>query len=157
MNAERPLRLRESDLGSSLLELIVVLGILALALVVSLPLASRSRTGIELRSTALEIAARMRTARANAQLSNVEQALVIDVADRRLWTEGLSSRLAFPPRLGVELDIPLSERVDANAGRVRFYADGSASGGEIRLREGHSKATVSINWLNGDVRVHWNR
>ena len=55
------------------------------------------------------------------------------------------------------LDLPAAERVSANAGRVRFFPDGSASGGKVVLREGGRIATVFVNWLNGDVQVQWSR
>jgi general secretion pathway protein H len=54
-------------------------------------------------------------------------------------------------------DLPVAERVSANAGRLRFFPDGSASGGKVVLREGARTATVSVNWLNGDVDVQWSR
>jgi general secretion pathway protein H len=141
--------------GFTLLELLVGLGILAIALVVIAPLANRTRAGMELRSTAFDIASRMRNARAAAQTSNAEQALVIDVASRLLWTEGQSVGKPLPRRFGMSLDFPATERVSANAGRMRFFPDGSASGGKVVLREGGRVATVFVNWLNGDVQVQW--
>ena len=100
------------------------------------PLASRTRAGMELRSTAFDIASSMRNARAAAQTSNAEQALVIDVGSRLLWTEGQAVGRPLPRRFGMTLDLPVTERVSANAGRMRFFPDGSASGGKVVLREG---------------------
>jgi hypothetical protein len=40
---------------------------------------------------------------------------------------------------------------------MRFFPDGSASGGKIVLRESSRTATVFVNWLNGDVEVQWTR
>ena len=42
-------------------------------------------------------------------------------------------------------------------GRMRFFPDGSASGGKVVLREGGRATTVFVNWLNGDVQVQWTR
>jgi general secretion pathway protein H len=66
-------------------------------------------------------------------------------------------RRPLPRHFAMTLDIPTSEQVGANAGRVRFFPDGSASGGRIVLREGGRTATVSVSWLTGDVDVHWSR
>jgi general secretion pathway protein H len=141
--------------GFTLLELLIGLGILAAVLAVIAPLANRTRAGMELRSTAFDIASTMRNARAAAQTSNAEQALVIDVGSRRLWTEGQTVGKPLPRRFGMSLELPVTEQVSANAGRMRFFPDGSASGGKIVLREGGRKATVFVNWLNGDVQVQW--
>lgn len=143
--------------GFTLLELLVGLGILAMVLAVVAPVASRTRASMELRSTAFDIASSMRNTRAAAQTSNAEQALIIDVSSRLLWTEGQSLRKALPRRFGMTLDLPVAERVSSNAGRVRFFPDGSASGGKVVLREGGRIATVFVNWLNGDVQVQWSR
>ena len=143
--------------GFTLLELLVGLGILAMVLAVIAPIANRTRASMELRSTAFDIASSMRNARAAAQTSNAEQALVIDVSSRLLWTEGQSLRKALPRRFGMTLDLPVAERVSSNAGRMRFFPDGSASGGKVVLREGGRIATVFVNWLNGDVQVQWSR
>ena len=143
--------------GFTLLELLVGLGVLAIALMVIAPLANRTRAGMELRSAAFDIASSMRNARAAAQTRNAEQALVIDVGSRLLWAEGQAVGKLLPRRFGISLDLPVAERVNASAGRMRFFPDGSASGGKVVLREGGRAATVFVNWLNGDVQVQWTR
>ena len=148
--------LRLRDGGFTLIELMVALGILALATTLVVPLASRSRAGVELRSTAHEIAADLRNARAMAQRTNTEQALVISVHEHKVWVPGAPHR-SIPQRFGVAMEIPEAERMDWGDGLIRFFPDGSASGGELHLRDGGKVATVSVNWLNGDVRVHWSR
>jgi general secretion pathway protein H len=143
--------------GFTLLELLVGLGILAIALAVIAPLGNRTRASMELRSTAFAIASSMRYARAAAQTSNTEQSLVIDVASRLWWTEGQAIRKSLPRRFGMTLDLPATERVNANAGRIRFFPDGSASGGKVVLRESGRMAAVFVDWMSGDVQLQWTR
>lgn len=156
MTEQRSLPVR-ADEGFTLIELLVALGILAAVLAVIAPLAGRTHAGMELRRTAFDIASSMRNARAAAQLSNAEQALVIDVGSRLLWTEGQSVSKPLPRRFGMSLEFPATEQVSGNAARMRFFPDGSASGGKVLLREGGRTATVFVNWLNGDVQVQWTR
>ena len=148
---------RPGESGFTLLEAMIALGIFALAMTFVVPLANRSHAGLQLRSTAHDIAADLRSARASAQRSNVEQALVINVQDHEMWTQASSPRRSIPRRFGVAMEIPDAERLGVSVGVIRFFPDGSASGGRIHLSEGGRIATVSVNWLNGDVRVHWNR
>ena len=142
--------------GFTLLELLVGLGILAIVLVVIAPLANRTRAGMELRSTAFDIASSMRNARAAAQTQQCRAG----ARHRCRAPAGCGPRASrvrkpLPRRFGMTLDLPVAERVSANAGRVRFFPDGSASGGKVVLREGGRVATVFVNWLNGDVQVQW--
>jgi general secretion pathway protein H len=144
---------RQTELGFTLLELIIALGIMALGVAVAFPYFDASRAGYQLRATAYEIATQLRDARAAAQARNADQAFIIDIGNRRTWLEGQAARRSFSPRLAVDVEVPVAEQLGANLVRVRFFADGSASGGKLVLREGARRAIVTVNWLTGDVRV----
>ena len=139
--------------GFTLIELIVALGIMALGVAVALPYFQGTRAGHQLRATAYEIAGQLRDARATAQARNIDQAVILDVASRRMWLDGSERRRALPARMAVDVEVPAAEQLAASVVRLRFFADGSASGGKLVLRDGGRRATVSVNWLTGDVRV----
>jgi general secretion pathway protein H len=139
--------------GFTLIELIVALGIMALGVSVALPYFQGTRAGQHLRASAYEIAGQLRAARATAQARNIDQAVILDVASRRMWLDGSETRRALPPRMAVDVEVPVAEQLAADVVRVRFFADGSASGAKLVLRDGGRRATVSVNWLTGDVRV----
>ncbi|HEU0061260.1 MAG TPA: GspH/FimT family pseudopilin [Hyphomicrobiaceae bacterium] len=147
-----PLRPGE-DAGFTLLELIVALGIMALAVALVFPYFEASRAGHQLRAAAYDIATQLRDARATAQARNVDQAFILDVGNRRMWLDGSERRRYLSPRMAVDVEVPIAEQLAANVVRVRFFADGSASGGKLVLRDGGRRATVTVNWLTGDVRV----
>jgi general secretion pathway protein H len=142
-----------ADQGFSLLELIIALGIMALGVAVVFPYFTSARAGYQLQATAYEIASQLRDARSAAQSRNADQALIIDVGNRRLWIEGYQVRRLLPARLAIDVEVPISEQLEASLVRIRFFADGSASGGKLVLRDGLRRAIVTVNWLTGDVRV----
>jgi general secretion pathway protein H len=148
---------RNAEGGFTLLELLVALAVGAFALALALPLASRSRADLELRSTAYGIAADLRSARATARRTNIQQALVVNVQQRRFWTRGSTPRRMIPPRFALAMEVSDEERLGAGTGAVRFFPDGSATGGRILLRDEGRSATVSVDWLTGDVQVIWSR
>ena len=141
------------EAGFTLLELIVALGIAALALAVAVPYFGGSRAGYQLKAMAYEVATQLRDARSAAQTRNVDQALIIDVGNRRMWLDGLGTPHPFYPGVLVNVEVPAAEQLASNVVRVRFFADGSASGGKVVLRDAGRQATVSVNWLTGDVRI----
>jgi general secretion pathway protein H len=141
------------DAGFTLIELIVALGIMALGVAVAFPYIEGTRAGHQLRATAYEIAGQLRDARATAQARNIDQAVILDVGNRRMWLDGSEVRRALSPRMIVDVEVPAAEQLATSVVRVRFFADGSASGGKVVLRDGGRRATVSVNWLTGDVRV----
>jgi general secretion pathway protein H len=152
MRHPRPCQ-RCNDEGFTLLELIIALGIMALGVALVFPYFEGSRAGHQLRATAYDIATQLRDARATAQARNVDQAFIIDVGTRRMWLDGSERRRYLSSRMAVDVEVPIAEQLAANVVRVRFFADGSASGGKLVLRDGGRRATVTVNWLTGDVRV----
>jgi len=139
--------------GFTLLELLVVIGILALGLTLVLPSLSSARPGVAVRSTAYELAAHLRSARAAAREKNSEQVLTIDVEGHRYWAEGVVAPRQLPQSIAVDLTVPASERVGPGMAAVRFFPDGSTSGARVVLDDGRSAAVIHVDWLTGDVRL----
>jgi general secretion pathway protein H len=141
------------DLGFTLMELLVVLGILALGVALVAPSLNRARLGPTAKRAAYELAASLRSARAAARATNAEHSLTVDLWQRRYWAEGVTAPRQLPSGLAIDLAVPESERLGTGAARVRFFPDGSASGAGIVLNDGRSSASVSVDWLTGDVRI----
>jgi general secretion pathway protein H len=45
------------------------------------------------------------------------------------------------------------EAADDRVGSIRFFPDGSSTGGRISLSSGKSIHTVVVDWLTGHVRI----
>lgn len=144
---------REGERGFTLVELLLVLGILALAVALVVPSFNRARAGLMVRTAAYELAANLRDVRTAAQAGNVERVLTLDLGRRQYWAEGVVAPRQLAAALAAELAVPESERLGEGAGRIRFLPDGGSSGARIVLGDGKTTATVSVDWLSGDVRV----
>lgn len=143
----------EQQLGFSILEMLVVLAILAVAFALVAPSLDRARSALAVRTAAYELAAQLRSARATAHAQSVQRMLVFDEPGNTYWSEGMASpRQVAPGSVSTSLMVPQGERVGRMA-RIRFLPDGSASGGQITLRDKRSTWTVTVDWLSGDVRV----
>lgn len=141
--------------GFTLLELVIVFTILAIAATVALPLANRSRSGLALRSTVLEIGAQLRATRTAAIKSNSERTFNIDLLARSFWADGVVAPRPITGQAALDVVVPSSEQTSATSARVRFFPDGSSSGGQILLKGPGRTAVVSVDWVTGNPRIEW--
>jgi general secretion pathway protein H len=136
--------------GYTLLETLVVLGLLSMIMSLSLtthPLGSRR----SLESISTEIATLLQSAKIRAISQNAERTIVIDPLTRTL-SAGSSDE---PVMLGADVGIAvLTARRDVKEGRavIRFYPDGTTTGGTVQLKRGHRIVSIHLNWLTGQIR-----
>ena len=143
--------------GFTILELLLVLVILAVVSTIAYPLIHQSHRDMTLRSTAHQLANHLRLARGAAIKSNKDYTMTIDVAQRRYWVNGLTRPRRISQAIAVDFITLLKERSSSKRAGLRFYPDGSATGGKIILTMGRNQAIVELDWLTGNTRVRWSK
>jgi len=141
---------RERTAGFSLLELIVVLAVLALAAALvapRIPIASRA---IALKAEARAIQAAMEEAGAGALATRRAQSVALDLAAMKL--RGASQERALDPEIAITATFGQTPQAGAQVARFTFFPDGTSTGGRVTLRRGHQAIAVEANWLTGAVR-----
>jgi general secretion pathway protein H len=144
---------RSASRGFTLVELLVVLGILALLTLLAGPLISRALPGASLRSAAHDIADGLRRVRSDAIVSNAERQFLIDLDDRKAFVGREPVPLSLPADLRLRIVVGDTEVAAARRGGIRFFPDGSSSGGHITLASGNRAYEVLVDWLTGRVSV----
>jgi general secretion pathway protein H len=139
---------RDAAAGFTLLELLMAMSILVLLAALVVPALTAPSDGVRLRTAAERIAAALRLARANAIALNSEVAVVIDAETRSIHRKDWPAQ-PFASEILVELTIAESERATRARGGFRFFADGSSTGGDIRLRLRGRELRLCVDWLTG--------
>jgi general secretion pathway protein H len=141
---------RKRGNGFTLIELLVVLCILGL-LVASVPSGlSASLPALRLRAATRILADDLRAARRAALLQEHEATLRL-MPDRYVSSDGGRSQL-LPA--GTQLTLAdVAVGPGAQADRIRFFADGSSTGGRLELRLGQRHSAIAIDWLTGRINV----
>lgn len=139
--------------GFTLLELLVVLALIGLVMAIAAPrlVTPASLAGKE--DAARQIAAALRETRAAAVARNAETDFVVDVAERRYRFAGGEWR-QLDATLRLALYTARSQLVDDAQGSIRFFPDGSSSGGHIdvsRAEDGEGAVRLNVDWLTGTV------
>jgi len=139
--------------GFTLLELMVVLAIAALLLTVTPPLITAAMPGVELKASARRVAAGLRLAREEAIRSGRDIAFTLDLRERTFQVDGGYRKGRFPEDLKVTLEAAEREMLSEEAGAVRFFPDGSSTGGRIVLSREGAGYQVGVQWLTGRIRM----
>jgi general secretion pathway protein H len=129
---------------------VLALGAVVYALVLSAPLGKASAA--DLKAAARTLASGLRQAQTTAMSTRRDALLTLDVEAREFVTSG-----DFPRRLPDNIDLKLyaaqSEVTSERRGSIRFYPDGSSTGGRITVASGERKYLVDVDWLTGRVMI----
>lgn len=143
---------RAATTGFTLIELLAVLFILALVAALVVP-SLGGRETVELKSAARTLAAGLRHTRNRALDDNRAAVLSLDVAKREFWLPGERRVHKLPGRVDIVLFTARSEREGAERGAIRFFPDGSSTGGRITLSTDKQRYLVDVDWLTGRVSI----
>jgi len=139
--------------GYTLMEVLVTLAVIGMVLAAVPLVAGGPRPGAEVRATAIELASALRRTRGAAIVGFHSETFVLDT-ERGVYSAGSNQIEAVLPE-GLELSLytARSELEDESTGRIRFFPDGSATGGRITLASGGHSYVVSVDWLTGAVEM----
>lgn len=139
------------EAGFTLFEMLAVLVIVALTAGAISMLYRTPSSDAQLKTASLMAASRLRDIRSGAMISGTDRVAVIDVVSKSIEFSNGISPLKLP--LSIDLDVMSadSERLSPTAAGIRFFPNGSSTGGTINLRSRDKAYEIRINWLTGRV------
>lgn len=138
--------------GFSLLEVLLVVAILALASVLAAAAIRGGSPGLQLRSQAKEIAAQLRHTRAQAIATGQAQRFTLDPA-AHAWTAPGDRDGEIPEDMSISFIGAREVQPREGEGAIVFFPDGASTGGRVRLGLRSAAWDVDVAWLTGEVRA----
>ena len=138
--------------GFTLIEIIAVMALIILAASTVVFFVSKSLSTQQIRGAGRDLVAALRYTRGQAIVKREEQALELDV-ERRVYRAPNKPEKELPKDMTMKLLTAAEEQIDETTGRVRFFPDGSSTGGRISLIAGEREWNVEIAWLTGEVKL----
>ncbi len=138
--------------GFTLVELLVVILVLAFAMGVTATSYQQRSPGAAMESEARKLTSMLRVQRARAMTEGI--ITIVEPEDNQTTyrvTPGEKEHV-LPDELYIECE-PAQQVSARPVAGIRFYPDGSSSGGHCRLRSGSEARIIEVHWLTGGVAL----
>ncbi len=146
--------MRSFNKGFTLVELLIVLVIMVLGVSLVGPNISSGSDRASLKAASRDLKSALRYARGQALVSQQQVTVTLDLAANHYKINGKHQK-SYQLAKSIEINLRTAQ-VDIETdqkGSIRFFPDGSSTGGQITLTQGEIEINVIINWLTGHVKI----
>ncbi|WP_343132881.1 GspH/FimT family protein [Dyella sp. M7H15-1] len=138
--------------GFTLLEMlavIILIGIAAAAVSISV---AHGLASARINAAAGELAAALRATRTQAIVHGQQRIFQLNTRDDTY--RGADKRdVRLPKGLQLSVTSATSDQSNGDVARIRFFPDGSSTGGRITIRSGQREWHVNVSWLTGAITL----
>lgn len=138
--------------GFTLLEMLAVILLIGIAAAAVSLSVTHGLSGARVRAASTDLAAALRYTRAQAIVHARQEALEVDLQARSYRAPGRDA-VTLPQGMGLAVTSAAEDQSGGHVARIRFFPDGSSTGGHITLSRGRRTWQVDVAWLTGAVRV----
>lgn len=142
--------------GFTLLELIIVLLISVLGFGVIGTNISSGNQATRLKAAARDIASALRYAHGQALMTGRPVSVAIHLGDNSYRISNRDKLYFLDGEINISLTVAEDEFAEGQEGSVRFFSDGSSTGGRITLEWGNQIQTIDVNWITGAIVISKN-
>lgn len=137
--------------GFTLFEVLAVLVVIGLTAGAIATLYRSPSSAAQLKTASLLAASRLRDIRSGAMVSGTDRIAVIDVERHAIEFGNGIPPLALSRSIELQVMSADSERISPSSAAIRFFPNGSSTGGTIALASEGKMYEIRVNWLTGRV------
>ncbi|HEX6614656.1 MAG TPA: GspH/FimT family pseudopilin [Rhodanobacteraceae bacterium] len=138
--------------GFTLLEVLAVLVLIGIAITVTAFSLDGGLDRARLDASARDIAAALRHTRTRALVEHRPQWFTLDLNARTFASPGRDPQ-ALPGGTTLHVTSAAEDVQHPGEARIRFFPDGSSTGGNIELVRKHREVRIDVDWLTGAVAM----
>jgi general secretion pathway protein H len=138
--------------GTSLLEMLLVIALIAGIGLLAAGAFGGGLAGMQLRSSAKEVAAALRFTRTQAIATGRPQRFTLDPEAHR-WTAPNGRKGEIPDSLRITFTGARQMQPRRGEGAIVFFADGASTGGRVQLSARRAAWNIDVAWLTGEVKL----
>jgi general secretion pathway protein H len=128
---------------------IVLIGIVAAVVTFSF---SKSLTGAKIQAASRDLVAALRYTRGQAIVKGQQKVLELNLEKNSYQAPGKNS-VDLPKEMVLRLTTAQQELTSESSGGIRFFPDGSSTGGNIAIVMGAREWRINVGWLTGEITL----
>ncbi len=153
VRAPRPRRvMRRRARGFTLIEIVVVIALVGIVATVAGLSFARSLSGARIEAASRDLVAALRYTRGQAIVKRQQKVLEIDL-ENNTWQAPGKGTIELPKDMELRLTTAQEELTGENKGGIRFFPDGSSTGGNIAVVLGEREWKINVGWLTGEISL----
>lgn len=138
--------------GFTLLEMLAVILLVGIAAAAVSFSVTQGLASARVRAASSELAGALRATRAQAIVRSKLQNFDVDT-HANTYRGTKPKDVTLPKGLQISITSAKEDRPNDHTGRIRFFPDGSSTGGRITLQSGKRQWHINVSWLTGEIRV----
>lgn len=139
--------------GFTLIEMMIVIAISAIVLATLVPNFTPAIERAKLHASSRDIVSALRHCRGYAMIKGEDALFELNTIAHTYRISGRKKLYNIPDSIELGLFTTSTETLDEGTGRIRFFPDGSATGGRVTLIGKNQTLVVDINWLTGEIKL----
>jgi general secretion pathway protein H len=143
----------DAQRGFTLLEMVCVLGVIAMLSAVLLPLIPRETSRSRLQAYALQAATLLKGDRNAAIRRQTDVTTLVDAGTRSIRSGASAEMIRIPDDVHFDALLPETCHQHAALSTISFFANGMSCGGTIALTRLDTGYEVRVNWLTGRIEI----
>lgn len=138
--------------GFSLIEVLLVLVLIATMAGIAVSFMSGSLEKARIQAVSKDLLSALKYTRGQAVIKH-EQSVITFNVEEKTYQAPKKKAVKIPDEIDINLYTASSDIVDDKVGRIRFFSDGSSTGGWVKLTYGKKIWKINVNWLTGEIRM----
>jgi len=138
--------------GFTLLEMLAVILLIGMVTAAASVAVTHGLASARVRAASNEVAGALRATRAQAIVRASDQYFEVNTRTNT-YSDSRHRPVALPRGMRVDITSAALDAPNAWTGRIRFFPDGSSTGGRVTLYANQREWHVNVSWLTGEVRI----
>ncbi len=136
----------------TLIEIILVMVMIAVLATLASSRMFKSLEKAKIKAVGKDLVSALRYTRGQAVIKHADKTISFNV-EQKTYQAPNKKVVKIPQEVEMYVYTADSEIADDTTGKIRFFSDGSSTGGYVKIVYGKRIQKINVNWLTGEIRM----